>query len=164
MPGNKPDGRYFHLELRPNRSLPPRQFFLMIAGVGLIFLLMGVRFLFLGAWPILPFMLADLALLWWAMRASYRSGEAREEVRLSDAGLELVRIAPAGGRRAVRLEPVWTRVELERLGARQNRLWLKSGAQREPVGTFLSPGERADVAQVISDGLARYRSGLGERQ
>ena len=159
MPSNKVPDRTFHLELVPNRSLPPRQFFLMLAGVALIFLVMGLRFLFLGAWPILPFMALDLGLLWWAMRASYRSGEAREELMLSEAGLELVRIAPAGARQAIRMEPVWTRVELERLGNRQNRLWLTGGGRREPVGAFLSPGERAEVAQVIEQGLRRYRGG-----
>ncbi len=154
---------HFHLELRPNRSMPPRQFRLMMAGVAVIFFLMGLRFLFLGAWPILPFMLVDIGLLWWAMRASYRSGSAREELRLSETGLELVRIAPHGARQAVRMEPVWTRVELEPLGAQENRLWLTSSGQREPVGAFLSPAERADVADVVRDGLARYRSGLADR-
>lgn len=153
---------HFHLELRPNRSMPPRQFHLMIAGVAVIFLLMGVRFLFLGAWPILPFMALDVGLLWWAMRASYRSGDAREELRLSDDGLELVRIAPHGGRRAIRMEPVWTRVELEQLSNRQNRLWLKSAGRSEPLGVFLSPAERRDLARVIGEGLARYRSGPGQ--
>lgn len=155
---------YFHLELRPNRSLPPRQFHLMMVGVAIIFLLMGVRFLFLGAWPILPFMALDIGLLWWAMRASYRSGTAREELRLSDEGLELVRVTPHGGRRAIRMEPVWTRVELEPLANRQNRLWLKSPGRREPLGQFLSPSERQDLARVIGDGLARYRSALGKPQ
>lgn len=159
MAADKQGKAYFHLELRPNRSLPPRHFILMIGGVGLIFLMMGLRFLFLGAWPILPFMAVDVALLWWAMRASYRSGAAREELKLSDDGLELVRIAPYGARRSVRMEPMWTRVELEPLANRQNRLWLKSGGRREPVGVFLSPKERADVAVVIRDGLAQHRGG-----
>ncbi len=151
----------FDLELRPNRSLPPRQFRLMIGGVGVIFLLMGVRFLFLGAWPILPFMVADVLLLAWAMRASYRSGRASEHLRLDADGLELVRVAAHGAARRVRLEPHWARVELERMGADQNRLWLTSRGRRLAVGTFLSPAERVDVARVIEDGLARFRSGPG---
>jgi uncharacterized membrane protein len=153
----------FDLELRPNRSMPERHFWLMMAGVALIFLLMGVRFLFLGAWPILPFMLADVVLLWWAMRASYRSGRASEHLRLDADGLELIRVAAHGHVRRTRIEPHWARVELETLDADQNRLWLTaphpSGATRvrHGIGAFLSPRERVEIARVIEAGLTTYR-------
>jgi len=147
----------FALELRPNRSLDRRHFLWMIAGVAVIFLLMGIRFLALGAWPILPFMALDLALLWWAMRASYKSGQAVEELRLDAEGLQLVRISPLGHRQRTLIEPHWARVELEELGDQQNRLWLKSGQRRVPVGSFLSPPERVEIARVIEDGLERFR-------
>jgi uncharacterized membrane protein len=151
----------FDLEMRPNRSLPERQFRLMIAGVALIFALMGLRFLLLGAWPILPFMAVDLALLWWAIRASYRSGRESEHLRLDGDGLELVRIAAHGSTRRTRLEAHRARVELERLGENENRLWLQAGPERHRLGSFLSPAERADIARVIEEGLARFRSGGG---
>ena len=153
----------FDLELRPNRSLPQRHFWLMMSGVALIFLLMGVRFLFLGAWPILPFMLVDIGLLWWAMRASYRSGRESEHLRLDAEGLELVRIAAHGPVRRTRIEPHWARVELEEVGADQNRLWLTapnpagSTRVRHGIGAFLSPGERVEIARVIEAGLAAFR-------
>ena len=147
----------FDLELRPNRSMPQRHFWLMMAGVAAIFALMGLRFLVLGAWPILPFMLADLALLWWAMRASYRSGRASEHLRLDEDGLELVRISPHGAARRTRIEPHWARVELERLNEDENRLWLLSRGHRHALGQFLSPAERAELAQVIERGLATFR-------
>ncbi len=134
-----------------------KHFLWMIAGVAVIFLLMGLRFLALGAWPILPFMLFDVALLWWAMRASYRSGEAVEELRLDSSGLELVRISPLGHRQRTLLEPHWARVELEETGEQQNRLWLRAGSRREPVGGFLSPPERVEIARIIEDGLNRFQ-------
>jgi uncharacterized membrane protein len=147
----------FDLELRPNRSMPRRHFWLMMAGVAAIFALMGLRFLFLGAWPMLPFMLADLALLWWAMRASYRSGQASEHLRLDEDGLELVRISSHGATRRTRIEPHWAQVELERMGDDGNRLWLRSRGDRHVLGQFLSPAERAELAQVIERGLATFR-------
>ena len=153
----------FDLELRPNRSMAERHFWRMIAGVAVIFLLMGIRFLFLGAWPILPFMMVDIGLLWWAMRASYRSGRASEHLRLDEGGLELVRVAAHGQVRRTRIEPHWARVELEELGADQNRLWLTaphspgSTRVRHAIGSFLSPRERAEIARVIEAGLAAFR-------
>jgi uncharacterized membrane protein len=157
MPQSKPEQTIFALELRPNQSMPPRHFKRMIAGVALVFLLMGLRFLALGAWPILPFMLADIALLWWALRASTRASTAREHLTLNHNGLELLRISPTGTTRATRLEPHWTRVELEPLGEDGNRLWLKSGQRQLNVGAFLSPPERIEIARVIEDGLRRVR-------
>jgi uncharacterized membrane protein len=149
----------FDLELRPSRSMPQRHFHLMMAGVAAIFLLMGVRFLFLGAWPILPFMLLDVALLGWAMRASYRSGRASEHLRLDGDGLELVRIASHGAALRTRIEAGWAKVELEPLGNQQNRLWLTARGDRHPIGAFLSPAERTDIARVIEDGLHHFRQG-----
>jgi uncharacterized membrane protein len=149
----------FDLELRPNRSMPHRHFWLMMAGVALIFLLMGLRFLLLGAWPILPFMVFDMALLGWAMRASYRSGRASEHLRLDSNGLELVRVAAHGRARRTRIEPHAARVELERLGDDGNRLWLTARGDRHPIGTFLSPTERQEIARVIDEGLATFRKG-----
>lgn len=149
----------FDLELRPNRSMTERHAALMMAGVALVFLLMGVRFLFLGAWPILPFMLVDAGLLWWAMRASWRSGRESEHLRLDAGGLELVRIGAGGRAMRTRIAPQRAQVELEATAADQNRLWLRAEGERHAIGAFLSPGERADVARVIEDGLRAWRQG-----
>lgn len=157
MPDSKPAPSYFDLEFRPNRSLSPRHFWWLVIGVAVIFLLMGLRFLFLGAWPILPFMIVDVAVLWWAMRASYRSGQAVERLRLDGRGLEHIWVTPTGHIRAQWLEPRRAQVELEQLSMRQNRLWLRVDGRRMPIAPLLSPPERAEVAQVIEDGLRRWR-------
>lgn len=147
----------FNLELRPNRSLDRRQFKLMIAAVAFIFLLMGLRFLFLGAWLILPFMLADIALLVWAMRTSYASAQESEHLRLDENGLELLRLKGQHPARRTRIEPLWAQVELETFPDKSNRLWLRAGQNRYAIGSFLSAPERAELARVIEDGLRRYR-------
>lgn len=147
----------FDLELRPNRPLSPRQARLLLVGVAGAFVLMGLRFAWLGAWPVLPFLLVDILLLGWAMRAARRAGQVREHLRLDADALELVRIAPLGKPSRLLLEPAFTSVELERLGADNNRLWLKSGARRIPLGSFLSPEERTSLSWAINHGLARWR-------
>lgn len=159
MPPRKP--AIFDLSLSPNRPMQPRQMLWMLAGVALVFALMGLRFLMLGAWPILPFMLVDLALLAWALRESRRSGRQSEYLRLDADGLELVRIPADGQPRRTRIEPHWARVELEVLGEDENRLWLAARGTRHPLGAFLSPPERVEIARVIEAGLARFRAGGG---
>ena len=65
------------LTLTPNRSLPRDHARLLILGIGGLFLIGSIRFLVLGLWPVIPFMIADVALLAWAFRSNYRSGGAR---------------------------------------------------------------------------------------
>ena len=149
------------LTLRPNRSLDRAHARWLIAGVAGVFLLGGLRLLVLGAWPVVPFMLADIGLLWWALNASYRSGRAFETVRLDDTGLTIRKVSYHGRERRFRLEPYWARARLERIAADENRLWLASRNVRVLVGQCLSPAEREEIHDVIADGLTRWR---GQRE
>lgn len=150
---------YFDLRLTPNRSLDRRHArWLMIAVAG-VFMLGGVRLLVLGAWPVIPFMVADVALLGWALRASYRSGRAYEMLRLDDEALTVRKVTQAGTERRFRFEPFGTRVELERVSDLENHLWLASRDLRVAIGGCLSPGEREEIHAVIASGLARCRAG-----
>lgn len=147
------------LELWPHRAMERRHFAWVVGGVATLFILLGLRFLLLGAWPILPFMLVDVLILGWAMRASYRSGHAAEHVRLERRELWLERVSPLGARQQLRLDPLAVRVELEQFPDTRNRLWLHERNRREPVGAFLSAGEREQLAKVLEEALRRWRSG-----
>jgi uncharacterized membrane protein len=148
---------YFDLILTPNRSLDRRHARWVILGVGGIMALTGLRMLALGAWPVLPFLAIDVALVVWAFRASYRSGRGFETLRLDEDDLVVRRTSPEGRERRIRLEPLWTSARLERLAMRQNRLWLTARDQRVAIGRFLSPAEREAIYEVIADGLERFR-------
>ena len=148
---------YFDLVLTPNRSLDRRHARWLVAGVGLLMLLNGVRMLVLGAWPVIPFLGIDVALLAWAFRASYRSGRGFEALRLDEDDLVVRRRSPEGRERRIRLEPMSTTARLQRMAMRQNRLWLTARDQRVAVGRFLSPGEREAIYEVIAEGLERFR-------
>ncbi len=147
------------LTLRPNRSLSPLHARRLIVVVAAVSLLAGLRFLVVGAWPVLPFLFVDVALLWWAFRASYRSGRAYETVRLDADALTVRKVSAQGQERRFRLEPFWARARLEELPSGDNRLWLASREVRVLVGQCLSPPEREGVHAVISDGLAKWRAG-----
>lgn len=150
---------YFDLWMTPNRSLARQHAPWLVGGVALVMALGGVRLLLLGAWPVLPFMIIDVALLWWALRASYRSGERFEAVRLDDEALVVRRGQRGRPERRIRLEPFRAQVRLESLPGPDNRLWLTAGPQRILLGSFLSPAERAEVYGVVAAGLARWRGG-----
>lgn len=147
------------LTLTPNRSFDRRHARWVLVGVGLVFLIGGLRFLALGAWPILPFMLADLALLWWAFRASYAAGRGHERVVLADDALVLHRVSPHGTESRFGFEPLWTRVDIEETPLGDAHVFLAARGRRVRVGSFLSAPERREVGAVIAQALSAYRSG-----
>ncbi|WP_310475338.1 DUF2244 domain-containing protein [Sandarakinorhabdus sp.] len=146
------------LTLTPNRSLPRDHARILILAIGGLFLIGSIRFLILGLWPVIPFMIADVALVAWAFRSNYRSGGARERLVLADDALTLTRIDPWGKAVDEVLEPYFTRVELEETPLGDALLFLSARGRRLRVGHFLSAPERREVGAVIREALARYRN------
>lgn len=146
------------LSLTPNRSMPRESARWLIMAVGAFFLIGSLRFLFLGLWPVIPFMIADVALLAWAFRASYRSGGARERLVLDRSALILTRISPWGDEQVSVLQPYFTQVQIDETPLGDAHLFLASHGQRLRVGHFLSAPERRAVGAQIREGLARLRN------
>jgi uncharacterized membrane protein len=142
---------YFDLMLTPNRPMAVERARWVVIAVAAVMGLTALRMAVLGAWPVIPFALADAALFWWAMRASARATNTFQQVRLDERGL-LVREP----RREVRLEPFWTRARID-----GRRLWLAERQRRVTLGAFLSAEERRQVHAVLSAGLSRWREGRG---
>lgn len=131
----------------------------MVGAVGGIFLVGGLRFLVLGAWPILPFMAVDVALLWWAFQASYAAARGHERVVLADDALTLWRVTAQGNERRYGFEPLWTRIQVEETPLGDAHVFIATQGRRVRVGGFLSAPERREVGAAISAALASYRSG-----
>lgn len=146
---------YIDLVLRPNAAMGQRQALQVLAGVGAMMVLATVRFIIVGAWPVLIFSAVDLGLLIWAFGASRRAARELEEVRLDAGGLTVRHVAANGSARVERLEPLAARVEWEQ--ATPPRLWLSERGRRVSVGAFLGARERDEVRRVLEDGLARFR-------
>ena len=146
------------LTLTPNRSLPRDHARLLVLAVGGLFLIGSIRFLVLGLWPMIPFMIADVALLAWALRSNYRSGGAHERLVLAQDALTLTRVSPWGEAVEHVLEPYFTRVELEETPLGDAHLFLSSSGRRLRVGQFLSAPERREIGALIREALARYRN------
>ncbi|NAZ35772.1 DUF2244 domain-containing protein [Rubellimicrobium sp. CFH 75288] len=147
------------LRLWPHRSLPLRGF----AGfIGITAALLAVPLLpVLGSpvlWGLLPFLLAALAGLWWALRLSYRSGEVLEELRLWPDRIELERHDPFRPPRRWEANPHWVRTAIHPTGGPVPHYLTLTGAGRTvEIGAFLSEEERLALRPEIEDALARLR-------
>jgi uncharacterized membrane protein len=146
------------LTLTPNRSLGRRHARWLLIGVGGLLALGSLRFLALGLWPVVPFLLVDLALLAWALRASYRSGRGHERLVLDDHALVVTRVAANGGRQETRLDALFTRVLITETPLGDAHLFLAARGLKLRVGAFLSAAERRAVGAEVRAALARYRA------
>ena len=143
----------FDAVLRPNPPLGPRPLGIILGIVAAINLIFALMFLMRGAWPIAPFMGADVALLAWAFRTSVAASRREEQITLTPSSLIIVRRPGEGD---VVLNPYWVRVELEE--PPQNRLTLRSHGKALPIGMFLGATDRARLAESLKDALWRVRN------
>jgi uncharacterized membrane protein len=156
-----PFGRVlFERVLLPYRSLPPRGFHVLMLLLGLISLAAGIGFVLIGAWPICGFFGLDVALVYVAFRLSYRSARQRETLRLADDQFTVERVGIHGDRRCWRFQPFWLRVVLEEREDESNRLLLASHGRTLPIGEFLPPPVRREVADSLRAALSRWRAAL----
>lgn len=150
----------FDIELKPYRSLGPRGFAILIGFVALGNLGAGMAFWLLGAWPVFLFCGLDVLLVYLAFKFSYRQQRAREFIRLDDAALEIRRVDLQGRETVWRLQPYWLRIECDAEDESANlRIW--SHGRALPLGTFLSPDERRQLADGLREALWRWRQPPG---
>ncbi|MDX2235265.1 MAG: DUF2244 domain-containing protein [Hyphomonadaceae bacterium] len=138
--------------LTPHRSLNARTFLIVICAFSAMNAALAVFWAIQGAWPVLVFLVLDVALLTWAFRINFRAARMFERVRIDAESLQVTR-APARGR-AVHwvVGATWARVE-----DRPDTVRIAAGGRAIHVGAFLSPPERGDFAAALRAALARAR-------
>lgn len=143
--------------LKPNPPMPPRLLLAVLGVVSLFNLAFALNFVLRGAWPIAPFMGADVALLAWAFRASSLAARRYEHLTLTTDLLRIRRQPAKGMAEEVALNPYWVRVEMDDPPEPWSPLLLRSHGKRLQIGSFLSPDARAAFADVLRSALRRAR-------
>ncbi len=130
----------------------------LVFGVVLaINLAFALNFLLRGAWPIAPFMGADVALLGWGLMASARAARRYEHVTLTPSRLAILRQPVKGQASQVEFNPYWVRVRIENEPQPGSALTLTSHGRSVQVGTFLGPNERLSFAGLLKNALHAAR-------
>jgi uncharacterized membrane protein len=155
-----PTGPFFERVLLPHRSLPSRNFHLLIGLLGLMSLAVGIGFVSVGAWPVVGFFGLDVALVYVAFRLSYRSARQRETLCLAGDAFTVERVNVRGEFRKWQFQPFWLRVILEERPDTSNRLLIASHGRSLVIGNFVPPATRRELAQTIREVLARWRNSL----
>ena len=144
--------------LRPAPPLPPRAALAILGCVAAINFAFALSFVLRGAWPVMPFMGLDVALLAWAFHASRRAAKREEHVVVTPALLRIARRPPKGPASEVRLNPYWARVQMDDPAEHGSQLTVWSHGKGVRIGSFLPPSERASFAQALKSALQRART------
>ena len=156
---DRADEPILSLALRPNRSLGRRgaTWVMALVAAGLAAPLVALAGTSV-AWGMLPFLVAALAGLDWALRRNYEDGRLTEELRLWPDLMTVERIEPDGAVRRWHANPFWVRPRLIENGAVEQYLTLKGNGREIELGAFLSPEERVRLFDEISAALGRLRA------
>jgi uncharacterized membrane protein len=149
---------YFEAELRPHRSLSRKALLLVLGGMVLGSLYVTTLMYFLGAWPVIGFNGADIALAALLFWLNTRAARACEIIRLSDTALEIINIAPNGRQEQVILSPDWARVDLQERPASVPALFLRARGAVQEIGRQLGEAQKRDLAEALDRALARRRA------
>ena len=144
--------------LLPHRSLGPTGFRLLMGTVAASCLTIGIVFASLGAWPVFAFLGLDVLLVYMAFRWSYRSAREREWIRLDTEALQIVQTRADGRARSWTFQPHWLRIDFDDTGDCADQLRLSSHGRSLVIGAFLAPEERAKCAELLRDGIQRWRA------
>jgi len=144
--------------LRPSPPLPPRVLLIILTIVAAMNAAFALFFLLRGAWPMLPFMGADVALLAWAFRASTEAAKREEHVVLTPSLLTIARRAPKVAPKEFSFNPYWVRVDMAVPPEHGSQLTLWSHGKGVRLGSFLPPLERASFAERLKSALRDARA------
>jgi uncharacterized membrane protein len=155
-----PVAPFFERVLLPHRSLPSRNFHLLMGLLGMVSVAAGVGFVAIGAWPVIGFFGLDVALVYLAFRLNYRSARQSETLRLASDAFTVERISVRGECRKWQFQPFWLRVILEERPDTSNRLMIASHGRALVIGDFVPPATRRELAVTLREALARWRNAL----
>lgn len=148
----------FEAVIIPHRSLTRAGLQWLVAFICVLSTAISLGLWFIGAWPVIGFNGAEIALAIVLLRRNARASRASELLLLSDDGLRVVRTDMAGRRVERTLQSAWLRADLEERAGRAPALWLSDRGTRMEVGAELGEAEKRDLAIALKAALHRHRN------
>ena len=143
----------FSKELRPRRSSSPQTAgWLVIVSIVLV-VLIGLIFVYIGAWPVFGFLGLELITLNALVFYHYQQGFIVEHIVITENNLSVVRTASSGQKHTWTAKRHWLQVNLQAKDSKSSQLELRSHGRAIFIGSFLTPSERLNLATWLRDAL-----------
>jgi uncharacterized membrane protein len=148
----------FQAVCTPPRSLTPRGFRVFALLLGGFSLALGVLFLAMGAWLVLPFLGAEVAFALALVALHARGAARRSELLLLVPGrLTVARTDARGRREEIVLDPYWARLTHREDPGNAGSLVLESRGRVVEIGRDLAAEDKASLHAALRDALAQAR-------
>nr|WP_294503746.1 DUF2244 domain-containing protein [uncultured Rhodopila sp.] len=152
-----PSDPVFEALIVPYRSMTPRSAAILAGTLVALSLIIALRFVLLGAWPVLLFSLLEVPLLGVLLAINIRRARTSELILLDRQTLTVTRTDPACRRHSFSLPAAWLQVNLEAGGA-GSRLMLSSHGNGREVGAFLHEPDRALLFEALRSAMSIARA------
>jgi uncharacterized membrane protein len=145
----------FSAVLRPHRSGGTRALRSLLLLLGVVIAAVGLMFLAMGAWPVLPFLGLEVVLLIVLLRLNLKRGSEFEAINLTRSALTVRRVDHWGQERHFSFPPNWLQVNLEPAPGDDTQLELRSHGRSLTIARFLPAAEREELALTLRRALQR---------
>ena len=152
-----PDQVLFDAVIYPNPPISRRGFVLVIGGFAMLSGVVGLATFLAGAWPVVGFLGLDVLALALAFAVVRRRARAFEAVHLVHERLTIRRVDHRGRIAEWRLLPYFTRVEIDQPAGHLSLVRIRDHTTKVQIGSFLTPVERAELAQALREALCRAK-------
>jgi uncharacterized membrane protein len=138
---------------RPNCSLSADESKTLLLAVAAVSGVISIAFTLIGAWPVIPFVGAELGVLWWALRRIEIHAGDFERITL-EPGLLTVESRLGSHTERHEFQPYWTRLECLTLPQPSNhRLLICSQGTEIEVGSLLTEEQKMTLAKELKQEL-----------
>ena len=151
---------YMDAEIKPNRSLSPRGFIILISVITVANVASAIVFLMMNASLVPVFLAVDVVAVVVAFLASFKAGRMIERVQVSTAAVKVTYEAGGQVRLVWESPTAFTRVTTEHdEDDRCTALSLALSGRQTAVAAALSPRERGEFAKALEDAIWRAKRG-----
>jgi len=140
------------IEARSNLSLTLDQLAAVFLGLSAFVLLVTLRPVLMGLWPIMVAAVLHLLVVGWCMRLAWRGNWARERFEINDRTLTIERYSARGQARS-EWPTAWVRVQVRTRPMNERVIAVTWRGQQQVIGNFLPTDDKLLLANVLKEGL-----------
>jgi len=147
----------FEALIVPHRSLTRKGVISLICMLAVLTGSVALRFLLLGAWPVVVVSLLETPLVVLLLAINLRRARASELIMLDAGQLTVIRTDPAGRRKQVSLPSAWLRIDLY-VTKGIPHVMLSSDGRGCEIGAFLHEPDKRSLFDALENALHRLRN------